>query len=255
MQNNLKIHATRRKDNVEASPLPLRIDASAIILLGPPGAGKGTQAKHIVAEYGLPHLSTGDLLRHHMARRTALGIKAEEIIACGLLVSDDLVCHMAADRMAQGDCAGCVVLDGFPRSVAQAEWLDGFLAQRVFEANNSMRPTRLLVIHIDVKPHELLRRLAGRRSCPTCGRVYNVEFQPTKTEGTCDFDGSKLALRPDDSEAVVRQRLEVYQQTTSPLVDYYRCKGELKEIDGNHAAGVVKAEIARIIDHLVCSRR
>jgi adenylate kinase len=194
----------------------------------------------------VPHLSTGDVLRSHVERRTELGIKAGEVISRGLLVADDLVCGMLAERMRQPDCAAGVVLDGFPRSVAQAQWLDGFLP-RVPE--NKSLPKRIppLVIQINVRREELLRRLAGRRSCAACGRVYNIRSQPTRVEGVCDFDGTELMMRPDDSEATVHQRLKVYEQSTLPLVEYYRAKGQLQEVDGNLPADSVMAQTARVI--------
>jgi adenylate kinase len=223
------------------------IASGAIVFLGPPGAGKGTQAKRIAAQYQVPHLSTGDILRSHMERRTALGVQAGDIVSRGLLVADHLVCDLLAERMRQPDCAGCVILDGFPRSVAQAEWLDRFLTLRVLKEKASPSPVPPLVIQINVRREELLRRLAGRRSCLACGRVYNIRFQPTKFEEVCDFDGAALMVRPDDSEHVIHERLKSYEQSTLPLVEYYRAKGQLREIDGNLPADSVMAQTTRVI--------
>jgi adenylate kinase len=166
----------------------------------------------------------------------------------GQLVADSLVSDMVAERMRQSDCAAGVILDGFPRSVAQAEWLDRFLPLRSREKNWPQRPVPPLVIQINVTRDELLRRLAARRGCPSCGHIYNIQFQPTKVEGVCDFDGSKLEVRPDDSENVVQQRLQVYEESTLPLVKYYRAKGQLHEIDGNLPVDFVMAQTARVIN-------
>ncbi len=223
------------------------ISSGVIIFLGPPGAGKGTQAKRIAAEYKVPHLSTGEVLRSHLERGTELGVKAGDMMSRGLLVADDLVCDMLAERMQQPDCGGCVVLDGFPRSVAQAEWLDRFLRFCGRGGNRFQIPVHSLVIHINLKRDELVRRLAGRRICPACGNVYHIRLQPTKIEGVCDFDGQRLRVRPDDSEDVIHERLRVYDESTLPLVEYYRAKGQLREVDGNLSVDLVTAQTARII--------
>jgi adenylate kinase len=247
MQNNLTIRHDQPSYEGAVSACNKTIAAGAIILLGPPGAGKGTQAKRIMAEYQVPHISTGDVLRNHLERRTGLGVKASEMMNRGKLVADDLVCDMLADRMQQSDCKSCVILDGFPRSVEQAKWLEGFLPRRIPRGNGSPTSAGSLVIQINVKREELLRRLAGRRSCPTCGHVYNIQFRPTKIEGVCDLDGTKLVRRSDDSEEVIYQRLMVYEQSTLPLAEYYRGKGILREIDGNLPADTVAEEAVRVI--------
>lgn len=223
------------------------IASGAIILLGPPGAGKGTQAKRIAAENKVPHLSTGDVLRGHMARGTSLGLQAADMMSRGLLVADGLVFEMPPERMQHPDCAGCVILDGFPRSVAQAEWLHQFLRIRGRAEDRPQISAPPLVIQIIVRSDELMHRLAGRRVCPNCGHVYNIRFQPTKIEGVCDFDASTLGVRPDDSESVIRERLKVYEESTLPLVEYYRAKGRLREVDGNCSVDFVTAQIARVI--------
>jgi adenylate kinase len=225
------------------------IAPAALVLLGPPGAGKGTQAKRISAEYRLPHISTGDVFRSHVQRNTPLGIKARDLMSRGMLVADDVVCEMLGERMREPDCDSCVILDGFPRSVAQAEWLDRFLSTRAVETKKSLSFTPPLVIKIDVKQEELLHRLAGRRSCPTCGHIYNVRLQSTKAEGICDFDGSKLIVRADDSEDVVRERLKIYEQNARALAEYYRAKGQLREIDGNLPPESVLTHTLRAVHH------
>ena len=214
-----------------------------IILLGPPGAGKGTQAKAIVARYGIPQISTGDILRENRAQGTELGKRAAAIMDRGELVPDDLVCDMVAARLAQPDCARGFILDGFPRTVKQAEWLDGLLAK---SAASTPAP---VVISLKVDYNDILRRLAGRRSCPACGRIYNVYFQPPRVPDVCDVDGSKLVARQDDSEAVISERLKAYEKQTLPLADYYRRRGRLREVSGDASVEQVTAEILKAIEH------
>jgi len=197
-----------------------------IILLGAPGAGKGTQAKHIVERFGVPQISTGDLLRENVKLGTELGKKAKAVMDAGKLVSDDLVCDMVAERVARPDCARGYILDGFPRTVGQAEWLDGFLAAR-----GSKLPLR--VIKIAVQYDKLLKRLTGRRTCPVCGTIYNVYTNPPKADEICDKEGAQLTFRKDDSEEAIGIRLKAYEKETLPLSDYYRQRGILTEIDGD----------------------
>jgi len=217
-----------------------------VILLGAPGAGKGTQAKLIMQHYGVPQISTGDILRDNVARGTELGKKAKAFMDKGELVPDQLVCDMVADRLRQADCAQGFILDGFPRTVAQAEWLDGLLKGEFFAQRCAVAP---LVLNIQVGYNQLLRRLTGRRSCPTCGRIYNVYFQPPRVADTCDVDGSKLVTRKDDSEEVIAERLKAYERQTLPLIDYYRRQGRLREVDGEQDPNKVTAEAFRAIEH------
>ena len=227
--------------------------ARVLILLGPPGAGKGTQAKRIAHEYQIPHISTGDILRNHIDRRTTLGQKAAEAISRGLLVDDELVCNMIAGRVKQPDCAGGLILDGFPRSLKQAQWLNYFLMKHDCDHNWLPNCAPPLVIGINVRRDELMRRLSLRRSCPACGATYDPDSKPAKTEGVCDGDGANLVMRSDDSEDIVYNRLKIYEESTLPLTDYYRSNGQLREIDGNLAADVVMSEIRRIIKYpVVC---
>ena len=162
-------------------------DVGPVVLLGPPGAGKGTQAKRIMEHYGIPQMSTGDLLRENVARGTELGLAAKAVMARGELVSDDLVCDMVRERLLQPDCKRGYILDGFPRTAAQAGWLDALLDHELFD---NSRPTRAwpIVIRLDVDYNQLLLRITGRRSCPTCGRIYNVHFQPPRVDELCDVD-------------------------------------------------------------------
>jgi adenylate kinase len=218
-----------------------------IILLGAPGAGKGTQAKVIVERFAIPQISTGDLLRDHVSRSTELGRQAKAIMDRGELVPDDLVNNMVAERLSRPDTARGFILDGYPRTTAQAEWLDRFLARKVFE-NQGDRKLAPLVISIAVGYNQLLRRLTGRRSCPTCGRIYNVYFQPPRVADLCDVDGAKLATRRDDCEEVISQRLQAYERQTLPLAEYYRERGNLVETNGDQDTNAVSAAVLKIID-------
>jgi adenylate kinase len=220
-----------------------------IILLGPPGAGKGTQAQEIVARYGVPQISTGDILRDHKARGTALGTKAAEYMDKGQLVPDQVLFGLVEDRLGSKDCKRGFVLDGFPRTVAQAEWLDKLLAAKVFD-NETGDHLRLLPVVIDVKVdyNRLFQRLTGRRTCPSCKRIYNVYFQPPRSNETCDDDGSKLETRKDDSEAVVSERLKEYERKTLPLTEYYRQKGRLREVNGDRNVAEVTRDVVSMIE-------
>ena len=219
-----------------------------IILVGPPGAGKGTQAKKIAEAYGIPQISTGDILRANVAQGTELGRKAKEIMAGGRLVPDELVNAMVADRLKQDDCARGCILDGFPRTVGQAEWLDDRLKDKFFDSNTG-RVLPPIVVQVKVGYNGLLQRLTGRRSCPTCGRIYNVHYQPPSVDGICDLDGSKLILRPDDREEVITERLKAYDRQTMPLVDYYQSSGRLKTVNGDQPIDAVMTEILRAIEN------
>lgn len=217
-----------------------------IIVLGPPGAGKGTQAKLIGERYGIAHVSTGDILRDNVARATDLGKKAKAIMERGELVPDDLVNAMVRDRLSLPDCDHGFILDGFPRTAVQAEWLDQLLEQRDF-AGRQLRP---IVINVQVSYNQLLQRLAGRRSCPTCGRIYNVYFQPPCREGICDSDGTPLIQRKDDAENVISERLRNYERQTLPLVEYYRKQGRLHELNGELPVEKMTAEVVSLLDTL-----
>ena len=235
-----------------ASPAAGKADAKSrevgpVILLGPPGSGKGTQAKQIVEHYGIPQISTGDLLRDNVARATELGKKAKAVMERGELVSDDLVCGMVAARLAEKDCARGFILDGFPRTVAQAEWLDKFLKTEFFDKGKMHTPP--VVVDIAVGYNDLLRRLTGRRSCPTCGRIYNIYFQPPRVADTCDVDGTKLVLRKDDTEEVIAERLKTYERQTLPLTDYYRRQGRLRQLDGARPVEQVTAQAFQAIEN------
>ncbi|HEX9111263.1 MAG TPA: adenylate kinase [Terriglobales bacterium] len=216
-----------------------------VILLGPPGAGKGTQAKQIVEHYGIPQISTGDLLRDHVQRGTELGLEAKSIMARGELVPDELMYGMVASRLREPDCLPGYVLDGFPRTAAQAGWLDAFLEKEVFD-NSEKGPT--VVIQLLVDYTQLLQRLTGRRSCPTCGRIYNVHSQPPRFDELCDLDGSKLVIRNDDRQEIISERLSAYENMTRPVTEYYRAKGRLVPVNADRTPEEITAELFGVLD-------
>ena len=211
----------------------------AVIFLGPPGAGKGTQAKELAKKYGVPHLSTGDMLRENIAKGTPLGIKAEPLMKRGELVPDSLVLKMVARRLEEPDCAHGFVFDGFPRTVAQAQYLGVLLRQ------HGRRPP--VVVHFVIDPALLLRRITGRRMCKIGGEIYNIYERPPKWDCRCDHDGGELEQRPDDREEIVRPRLEAYERQTAPLVAYYRRLGLLHEVDAARSVEEVAGQVGEIV--------
>src|SRR5208282_1065650 len=220
-----------------------------VILLGPPGAGKGTQAKQIVDRYGIPQISTGDLLRDNVARGTELGLEAKAIMSRGELVPDDLMYGIVAHRLREPDCQRGFVLDGFPRTAAQAGWLDAFLEKVVFEKRSEKsEKCTPVVIQLLVDYTQLLLRLTGRRSCPTCGRLYNIHFQPPLVDELCDVDGSKLAIRNDDREEVISGRLAAYDSQTRPVADYYRVQRRLVAVNADRPVEDITAQIFGVIE-------
>jgi len=212
-----------------------------ILLLGPPGSGKGTQATALKGRWDLPHLSSGDLLRAHVKEDTALGQQAKPFMERGELVPDALIIEMMAERLSQPDAARGYVLDGFPRTVAQAEALDARLAELGQDLD--------AVISLDVPEAEILRRLSGRLTCSnaSCNAIYQVDTMPPKQAGVCDKCGSALLQRADEEPAVIQKRLAVYAQQTAPLLDYYRQTGRLHEVDGTIGVENVVREIARLV--------
>jgi adenylate kinase len=207
----------------------------AVIFLGPPGSGKGTQAKELAKAYGIPHLSTGDMLREHVSKGTTLGMKAKPIMERGELVPDSLVLKMVAERIERPDCSHGFMFDGFPRTVTQAKYLGELLKQHGFK--------QPFVLHLVIGSSVLMRRLTGRRTCKVGGEIYNIYERPPKVEGICDNDGGELLQRPDDREDVIRERLHAYEKQTSPLVQYYRRLGFLYDIDAAKSFEEVKQEM------------
>jgi len=214
----------------------IRVTPGPILLLGAPGVGKGTQAKEIVAAWGIPQISTGDILRANVAGNTELGKKAKAIMDRGELVPDDLVNDMVADRLQQPDIANGYILDGFPRTLGQAEWLDGYLVRQ---------PGSLPVIAVSIKVGytQLLRRITGRRTCPVCKSSYNIYLQPPKVDEKCDLDGTPLARRSDDTEEVFEERMRTYESLTAPVVEHYRALGRFEEVDGEQPVDAVAAAV------------
>ena len=195
-----------------------------IIMLGAPGAGKGTQAKKIADKYQIPHISTGDIFRANIKNGTELGKKAKTYMDQGLLVPDELVVDLVVDRLGQDDCTNGCVLDGFPRTIPQAESLDAALAAKGEVIDYA--------IDVDVPDENIINRMSGRRACVACGATYHIVHIPTKVEGICDRCGEKLILRDDDKPETVKKRLDVYHAQTQPLIDYYTEKNVLKSVDG-----------------------
>lgn len=215
-----------------------------VIFLGAPGAGKGTQAKRICERYGIPQISTGDLLREHVKMETGLGKQAKAIMEKGELVPDRLVCGMVESRLHRDDCARGFVLDGFPRTVEQAKWLDHALSTLLF-GGKELPP---VVVDFEVSYNQLFKRLTGRRSCPSCGRIYNVYFHPPKVADTCDVDGEKLVTRSDDSEEAIAVRLKAYEAQTKPLVEYYRSTGHLHTIQAEQDADAITKQTVAVVE-------
>jgi len=218
-----------------------------LILMGAPGAGKGTQAKLIGKRYGIPQISTGDILRDNVAQATERGKKADPTMKAGGLVPDELVLSMVEDRLSQPDCDRGFILDGFPRTVEQAKWLDRYLASRSFDG----RTLPPVVISIDVSYTQLLQRLTGRRSCPVDGTTYNIYFQLPQREGVCDFCGTPLVQRKDDKEEVISERLKEYERKTLPLVEYYCRDGRLRRLNGELPVEQVTAETLALVEKSV----
>jgi len=210
-----------------------------LVLLGPPGAGKGTQAQEISRRLEIPHISTGDMFRAAIRSGTELGRKAKEYLEAGQLVPDEVTIGLVKDRLSRRDCEGGFLLDGFPRTVPQAQALDDWLEERGLKLD--------AVLDIEAPREVLLVRLTGRRICSSCGATYHVVYNPPQKPGRCDICGGELVQRQDDREDTVRERLEVYDRQTAPLKKYYQERGVLHEINGNQEIGQVLREIGRVL--------
>ncbi|MCI0476704.1 MAG: adenylate kinase [Anaerolineales bacterium] len=217
-------------------------NAIYIILLGAPGAGKGTQAEVLQSRFGLAHISSGDLFRENVAKQTPLGVLAKSYMDKGELVPDDVTIKMVMERIARPDCARGVVFDGFPRTQAQAQALDAALAQAQKKIG--------AVLFVQAHDQVLIQRLTARWSCPTCGSVYNLLTNPPRVAGQCDKDAGALSQREDDKPETVRRRLDVYRQQTAPLIDYYRQAGLLRELNGEETIEQVTAAVVQIAQTL-----
>ena len=210
-----------------------------IIMLGAPGAGKGTQAKRIAAKYGIPHISTGDIFRANIKGGTELGMKAKEYMDQGKLVPDEITIGMLLDRIHEEDCKNGYVLDGFPRTIPQAESLT--------KALEEMGESIDYAVNVDVPDSVIVSRMSGRRACVNCGATYHIQYNPPKKEGVCDVCGDKLILRDDDKPETVQNRLSVYHEQTQPLIDYYKKAGVLAEVDGTQDMDKVFADITAVL--------
>ena len=214
-----------------------------ILLLGAPGSGKGTQSDQLVKLWGIPHISTGDLLRANVAKGTPLGKVAKDLMGRGQLVPDSLVDEMVAARLKEADTARGYILDGFPRTLGQDNWLDGQLSSQ-----GQALPVIAVSIHVDY--NQLLRRITGRRNCPVCATIYNVYLNPPKRDGFCDIEGAALVQRADDVEKVFVERMRAYQGLTAPVIEHYRALGRFAEVDGDRPIGVIAAGIVAAVERL-----
>jgi len=219
--------------NQDNRPNPL-----ALVFLGPPGAGKGTQARLVALGLAIPHISTGDLFREHVERGTSLGRTARGLMERGELISDDVVDKMVRERLAEPDCAAGFLLDGYPRTLRQAETLKELLRER-----NCGAP---LVVNLGVSYTVIVKRLGGRRICPVCQRTYNLDSQPPLKDSVCDDDGAALQQRPDDREEAIRERLSAYEASTAPLIEYYRAQGRFVEVNADRTPEQITAELMRV---------
>ncbi len=229
---------------------PLAFVPGPVLLLGAPGVGKGTQAKRLVEEFGIPQVSTGDLLREHRRNHTKLGMIADELMSQGRLVPDELVNDMVADRLVQPDTRSGYILDGYPRTLNQAEWLDDYITRNQGKASETQDAERgplpkspVVAIHLMVDERALLERITGRRISPT-GNIYNVYTNPPKREGICDLDGGLLTQRADDREDVFQERMRAFEAQTAPVIEYYRTHGNrFAEVEGDRALDQVTSSI------------
>jgi adenylate kinase len=225
-----------------APPAAAQLLHRALILLGAPGAGKGTQAREVARIYGVPHLSTGDMFREHVAKGSELGRRAKPIMDSGRLVPDEIVLGMVEERVARPDCAQGFVLDGFPRTLAQAERLEEIL---------SLLPLkRALAVNLAVDTEAVVRRIVSRRTCGKCGAIYSTEAKMPQVPGKCDVCGGEIIQRPDDREDVVRQRMAAYEEQTRPLIDFYRRRGQLLEVDGSRDIATVQRDLFGLLQRL-----
>ena len=211
-----------------------------IIMLGAPGAGKGTQAKMLADKYKIPHVSTGDVFRANIKNGTELGTKAKVYMDQGMLVPDELTCDLVVDRIKQDDCKDGYILDGFPRTIPQAECLD--------KALDALNDKIDFAVNVEVPDENIIRRMSGRRACLSCGRTYHIVYNPPKEEGICDECKKELVLRDDDKPETVEKRLKVYHEQTQPLIDYYRNKGVLAEVDGTRDMQEVFTAITDVLE-------
>ena len=214
-----------------------------ILLMGAPGGGKGTQARELVKVWNIPQISTGDLLRANVAEGTKVGKVAKEIMGRGELVPDSLVDEMVAVRLLEPDTARGYILDGFPRTLGQAQWLDARIAAQI-------ESLPVVAVNIQVNYNQLLRRITGRRNCPVCQTIYNVYMHPPRQDGICDIEGAELVQRADDTEEVFKERMRAYEALTAPVVEHYRAQGRFAEVDGDRPIAVIASGIVAAVERL-----
>ncbi|MCC8046196.1 MAG: adenylate kinase [Clostridiales bacterium] len=219
-----------------------------IVMLGAPGAGKGTQAKMIAAKYQVPHISSGDIFRTNIKNGTELGKKAKEYMDKGLLVPDELTVDLVIDRVSWDDCKNGYILDGFPRTIPQAEALDAALEKSASGLKDGEKATLDFAINVDVPDENIVTRMSGRRACLGCGATYHIVYNPSKKGDVCEVCGENLILRDDDKPETVQKRLSVYHDQTQPLIDYYTSQGILKTVDGTQDMNDVFAAIVKILE-------
>ncbi|MCD8105361.1 MAG: adenylate kinase [Lachnospiraceae bacterium] len=219
-----------------------------IVMLGAPGAGKGTQAKMIAAKYQVPHISSGDIFRTNIKNGTELGKKAKEYIDQGLLVPDELTVDLVIDRVSWDDCKNGYILDGFPRTIPQAQALDAALKKSASGLEDGEKATLDFAINVDVPDENIVTRMSGRRACLGCGATYHIVYNPSKKGDICEVCGESLVLRDDDKPETVQKRLSVYHDQTQPLIDYYTSQGILKTVDGTQDMNDVFAAIVEILE-------
>lgn len=234
----------RSGDLNESHSAPTLAVPGPILLLGAPGVGKGTQAKALMAAWGIPQISTGDLLRANVNAGTVLGKTAKAVLDRGELVSDDLVNEMVADRLTHPDTVKGYILDGYPRTLGQAGWVDGHLNGKGPEA------LPVVAVSIEVGYNQLLRRITGRRTCPVCKSIYNIYLKPPRVDEVCDLDGAHLVRRSDDTEEVFEERMRAYEAQTAPVVEHYRALGRFERIDGEQSVDAVTAAVMHAVRRL-----
>jgi adenylate kinase len=230
----------------QPAPADITFLPGPVLLLGAPGVGKGTQAQLLMGRFGIPQISTGDILRANIAKGTRLGKAAKDLVDAGQLVSDELVNQMVADRLAEPDTRSGYILDGFPRTLNQAVWVDQHLA-----AADTQLP--VVAIHITVSYDELLHRITGRRTCPVCTSIYNIYSNPPKVAGKCDNEGAELIQRPDDTESVFVERMKTFEAQTAPVIEHYRTQGRFREVDGDQPVELVTTAITQALRFLRAS--
>ncbi|WP_263354042.1 adenylate kinase [Acidicapsa acidisoli] len=233
-----------------ADKQPKQVVPGPILLLGAPGVGKGTQAKELVKLWGIPQISTGDLLRAHRDRGTELGKLADELMKQGKLVPDSLVNDMVAARLLEPDTSRGFILDGFPRTLPQADWLDNYLKEQAGQPGSNCCCLPVVAVNIQVDYTQLLRRITGRRNCPVCQTIYNVYLQPPRHEGICDVEGATLVQRSDDTEECFAGRMKTYESLTAPVIEHYRALSRFAEVNGDQPVAEVAAGIVSSVERL-----